>query len=130
MKSSTTTRRLSLLSLVSATSAMALEPFIETIAPPPSNAFALPATASAKMFRMNLTRLSANEFDPVQAAIQLGMKYGAGSRTGSASSAASLAKQLELAYLNNSMNGNSTSGASGELSLYADTPQPLPLKSN
>lgn len=63
-----------------------------------------PATRTPGLFRMHLTRVPTTAFDPLRAAIQLGLKYGGGSgssgSSGSATSIAYLTKQLELAYLN------------------------------
>lgn len=94
---------------------------------------ASPAQAAAdaaplKLFRMNLTRTQQSEFDPVQAAIQLGLKYGAGSSTGSSATVASLAKQLELAYMNDTVSKDG-SGQDDYSSFVDAGPQTVPLHS-
>jgi hypothetical protein len=91
---------------------------------------------------MSLTHSPPSVFDPVQAAVQLGLKYGAvpssmptaGYTT---NSVAILAKELELAYLNDTTGGshvmNGTALGLGPeqetLSLFTSPHPPLPLKS-
>lgn len=114
-----------LLSLISFSSAQERPnyPFLQTIAPLEHNAIP-PLASPGQLIRMNLTRLASSEFDPVQAAIQLGMKYGAGTKSGSPSSVSSLAKQLELAYMNDTMGGGETGSG-----FYAIQPKIVGLKS-
>jgi hypothetical protein len=81
------------------------------------------------LLRMNLTRVPTTVFDPLRAAIQLGLKYGGGSgssgSSGSATSIAYLTKQLELAYLNTTALGDSDN--QGIYSFLDNAKQPVQL---
>jgi hypothetical protein len=80
------------------------------------------------LLRMNLTRVPTTVFDPLRAAIQLGLKYGGSpGSSGSATSIAYLTKQLELAYLNDTVPSH---GNSQEVySFLNDAEQPVQLHS-
>jgi len=81
------------------------------------------------LLRMKLTRVPTTVFDPLRAAIQLGLKYGGGSgssgSSGSATSIAYLTKQLELAYLNDTALGESD--YQGIYSFLDNAKQPVQL---
>lgn len=84
-----------------------------------------------QLLRMNLTRTSPTSFDPLQAAIQLGIKYGTSSgspgSSGSSTSIASLAKQLEFDYLNDTVLSDGSS--QGVYSFLNNAEQPVQLHS-
>lgn len=84
-----------------------------------------------QLLRMNLTRTPPTSFDPLQAAIQLGLKYGTGSgssgSSGSPTSIASLAKQLELDYMNDTILSDGSS--QGVYSFLNNAEQPVQLHS-
>ena len=94
-------------------------------------AFPESAPQTPSLLRMNLTRVTTTVFDPLRAAIQLGLKYGGASgspgSSGSATSIAYLTKQLELAYLNDTLLSDDNS--QGVYSFLNNAEQPVQLHS-
>lgn len=111
---------LHVLALFNIASAQLVVPFVDTT---------LSSPAVPRLVRMNLTRTQQSQFDPVQAAIQLGIKYGAGSSSGGASVVASLAKQIELLTLSNGTDTETSDGPKDGYSVVNNTAAPVQLHS-